>query len=83
MQAWLRARADETNIAVNYLATSSELQELVTSMPEERDALGVLRGWRGRLVGADLLALLEGRAHLVWEPETQKLRLHYPETPAP
>ncbi|MGH2541220.1 MAG: ribonuclease D [Ardenticatenaceae bacterium] len=83
MQAWLRARADEAEIAVNYLATSSELQELVTSTPEERATLGVLRGWRGRLVGTDLLALMEGRAHLVWDPATRQLRLLYPRATAP
>ncbi|MDQ4075908.1 MAG: ribonuclease D [Chloroflexota bacterium] len=75
MQAWLRARADAMNIAANYLATSSELRALVTASPEERMTFDVLRGWRRRLVGADLLALLEGQASLAWEPETERLKL--------
>lgn len=79
MQSWLRARADEVSIAPNYLATTADLKELVAADPTEREALPVLRGWRARLVGADLLAIVEGRAHLVWEPEGQRLRLIYPE----
>lgn len=80
MQAWLRARADEVNIAPNYLSTAAELQELVAASPEERADLAVLRGWRRRLLGADLLALVEGRAALAWEPTTHRLKLIYPET---
>jgi ribonuclease D len=79
MQSWLRARADEVGIAPNYLATAADLKELVASPPEEREQLAVLRGWRRRLVGGDLLALVEGRAHLIWEPDEQRLRLVYPE----
>ncbi len=75
MQAWLRARADDVNIATNYLATAAELRELISASPEERAKLGVLRGWRRRLVGAQLLALMEGHAALAWDPALSRLRL--------
>ncbi len=75
MQAWLRARADEVNIAVNYLATAADLNELVASTPDERAALPVLRGWRRQLVGEELLAVLEGRSYLAWDPEARRLQL--------
>lgn len=75
MQSWLRARADEMNIAPHYLSTTAELKTLVTAEPGEREELAVLRGWRRRLVGADLLALVEGRASLAWTPGREQLRL--------
>jgi ribonuclease D len=75
MQAWLRARADELNIAVNYLATASELRDLVSSAPRDRKESPVLHGWRYKLVGKELLDLLEGRSALIWEPQKARLEL--------
>ncbi|MBA3532629.1 MAG: ribonuclease D [Ardenticatenales bacterium] len=80
MQSWLRARADEVNIAPHYLATAADLKELVSATPEAQASLGVMRGWRHRLVGMDLLALAEGRAYLAWEPKKGHLRLVHPES---
>jgi ribonuclease D len=79
MQAWLRARAAEADIAPSYLASAADLKELVASEPQERETLEVLRGWRRRLVGADLLALIEGRAYLTWDPAGKRLRLRVQE----
>jgi ribonuclease D len=79
MQAWLRARAAAAEIAPSYLASAADLKELVASDPQERETLDVLRGWRRRLVGADLLALIEGRASLTWDPAGKRLRLHVQE----
>ena len=79
MQSWLRARADEIRIAPNYLSTTSQLKTLVTASPSKRHRLPVLRGWRRRLIGEDLLAIIEGRASLNWDPHTQKVQLIYSE----
>jgi ribonuclease D len=75
LQSWLRARSEELGIAPNYLATSAELQDFVAATSEVRQDAPMLRGWRRRLIGTDLLALIEGSAALVWSPEEQRLSL--------
>lgn len=75
LQAWLKARAETLDIAPNYLATSAELQELVTATPEERQASPLLKGWRRRLIGKEVIALVEGRAALGWDANTRRLTL--------
>jgi len=77
MQSWLRARAAEVKIAPNYLSTTAQLKTLVTASPSKRAKLPVLRGWRRRLVGEDLLTIIEGRAGLNWDPQTGCLQLTY------
>lgn len=77
MQSWLRARAAEVKIAPNYLSTTAQLKTLVTASPRGRAKLPVLRGWRRRLVGEDLLAIIEGRAGLNWDPQTGCLQLTF------
>lgn len=78
-QSWLRARAAEVKIAPNYLSTTAQLKTLVTASRSERANLPVLRGWRRRLVGEDLLAIIEGRASLNWDPQTGCLQLTFHE----
>ena len=79
MQSWLRARAAEVKIAPNYLSTTAQLKKLVTASPSERAKFPVLHGWRRRLVGEDLLAIIEGRASLNWDPLTERLQLTFDE----
>lgn len=57
MAALVRIRAKEHDVAVPVLASRSELEAVAAG---EREGLAVLQGWRRRLVGDELLALLRG-----------------------
>jgi ribonuclease D len=70
LQTVLRLRAEEACIAPSLVATQAELQQLV----QQRDSgqsreLPILQGWRKAIAGKDLLALLEGRASVTWNPQ--------------
>jgi ribonuclease D len=62
-EALLRARAHEAELAYGLIAARAELLEVVTSVlaGREEPSVPVLAGWRGDLVGAELLELLAGR----------------------
>jgi ribonuclease D len=62
-EALLRARAHEADLAYGLIAARAELLEVVTSILAGREPppLPVLSGWRGDLVGRELLDLLAGR----------------------
>jgi len=65
-EALLRARAREAGLAYELLAARADLQVIVAAARaggEEAD-VRTLRGWRRELVGAELLALLDGRVSL-------------------
>ena len=75
MQGVLRARAEEEHVASAMLATNAELQKLVQQHARgNANSLPILQGWRLKMVGADLLALLDGRASVEIKRETGKLR---------
>lgn len=75
LQAYLRARSEELGIAPSYLATTAEVQEFVAATPNDRLFAPMLHGWRRRVIGTDLVALIEGEAALSWSPEEQRLTL--------
>lgn len=62
LQAVVRARAEDAQIAPSLLATNADLQELtqrhVTGGAQD---LPIMQGWRRRIAGDDLCALLDGR----------------------
>jgi ribonuclease D len=60
LMALLRTSAEEAQISASAIATRKDIERLAAG---ERD-LELLRGWRGRLVGERLLALIEGRLTL-------------------
>lgn len=62
-QALVRQRALEAEVAVEFVATQSDLSRIVMRRRMGEDAGGVrpLFGWRRELVGNDLVDLLEGR----------------------
>ncbi len=64
-EALLRARAREAGLAYELLASRADLQAIVAAwrVREEAD-VRTLRGWRGELVGRELLELLNGRVSL-------------------
>ncbi|MCO5169372.1 MAG: ribonuclease D [Planctomycetes bacterium] len=88
MRAYVAARAAEAGIAPETLATTRDLERLARAhlrgdAPEVLDEgdeddgerHDVLRGWRGALVGHDLLRLLEGKVSLRIDPARGSLRI--------
>jgi ribonuclease D len=65
-QALVRHRSTESGVAVELIATQSELAALVTALRrgEESDGLRVSSGWRRELVGAEIGELVAGRRRL-------------------
>lgn len=66
MEALVRLRAKENDIAMQTLASRSELAAVARGYTDESD---VLRGWRRAMVGEELLELLAGRLSLSLGPE--------------
>jgi ribonuclease D len=65
-EALLRARAREAGLAYELLAARADLNAIVAAVRADTDEADVrtLRGWRRELVGAELLALLDGDVSL-------------------
>jgi ribonuclease D len=64
-EALVRARAREADLAYELLASRADLQAIVVGeRTGERADVRTLHGWRGELVGEELLALLDGRVSL-------------------
>jgi len=64
-EALVRARAREAGLAYELLASRADLQAIVAGeRTGERADARTLRGWRGELVGNELLDLLAGRLSL-------------------
>jgi len=60
-EALVRARAREAGLAYELLASRADLQAIVVGeRTRERADARTLRGWRGELVGNELLSLLDG-----------------------
>ncbi|HEY2630748.1 MAG TPA: ribonuclease D [Solirubrobacteraceae bacterium] len=64
-EALVRTRARESDLAYELLASRVDLQAIVVGeRTATRADVRTLRGWRGELVGQELLALLNGRVSL-------------------
>ena len=75
LQAIVKARALEEEIAPTLLATSADLQELVEARTDRATLdLPVLRGWRRVLVGELLLQVLDGKLAVTVDPTTRMIR---------
>jgi len=61
MVALVRLRAREHGVAMPILASRDELERLAAG---DREAHALLEGWRRKIVGEELLALLDGRLTL-------------------
>jgi ribonuclease D len=75
LQAVVHSVAARESVAASMLATNGELQRLADAFRRGESCrdLPVLSGWRGSLVGNDLLAVLEGRSVVAWNPKTHTL----------
>jgi ribonuclease D len=75
LQAVLKARAADEDIAPTLLATSADLQALVEAKQKRMTAdVPVLRGWRRQLVGTLLLQVLDGTVSISIDPATGGLQ---------
>jgi ribonuclease D len=65
-EALVRARARDANLAYELVAARADLSAIVAHVRNggEEPDVRTLRGWRGELVGGDLLALLRGHRTL-------------------
>jgi ribonuclease D len=70
-QALVRHRSMESGVAVELIATQSELSTLLAALRkgETDDSVRVARGWRRELVGDELRELVEGRRALSVDPD--------------
>ncbi len=86
MRAYVAQRAVEAGIAPETLATTRDLERLARAHlrgeapgldddEDEGEGHDVLRGWRGALVGKDLLRLLEGKVSLRIDPQRGALEV--------
>lgn len=66
MEALVRLRSRENDIAMQTLAPHGELAQVARGY---REGVDVLRGWRRAMVGDELLELLEGKLSLSLGPE--------------
>jgi ribonuclease D len=74
-QALVRHRSMESGVAVELIATQSELSALVSGLRrgDDGDRLRVTRGWRRELVGDELRELVAGRRSLAVGPDGRLL----------
>jgi ribonuclease D len=74
LQAVMKARASEEEIAPTLLATTTDLQRLV-EVKANRAALDLplLKGWRRQLLGDLLLDVLEGKVSVTIDPVSRKV----------
>jgi ribonuclease D len=74
-QALVRHRSMESGVAVELIATQSELSALVSGLRRggDGDPLRVTRGWRRELVGDELRELVAGRRSLAVGPDGRLL----------
>lgn len=76
LQAVLKSRAADEDIAPTLLATSADLQALVEAKQKRMAAdVPVLRGWRHQLVGNLLLQVLDGAVSISIDCATGRLQL--------
>lgn len=71
MAALVRMRAKQHDVAVPLLASRDDIEALASG---ERAGCALMEGWRRRLVGAELLELLEGRLALSVEDGSLTVR---------
>lgn len=73
LQAVMKARALDEEIAPTLLATSADLQALVEAKDRTDLDLPILKGWRRELLGNILLDVLDGKLAVAVDPATATL----------
>jgi ribonuclease D len=76
LQAVLKARAAELNMAPTLLATSADLQALIEGRQARQPTdVPLLQGWRRELAGNLLMDVLDGKIHLSIDSKTGRVKL--------
>jgi ribonuclease D len=77
LKAYLAKRTQEVGVAVETVVTTKELERLARDASRERykHEHPVLNGWRGELIGKDLVKILRGEITLGVDPASSELRL--------
>ena len=77
LQCVVREHADAHSVAASLLATQAELQRLASCHMQGNGLsdLRIMQGWRREIVGADLVAVLEGKASVSVDPSNRRLRI--------
>ena len=76
LDASLKALCQREKLPASFIANRNDLETLVRRYRKDRlptEGSPVLEGWRGELVGRELLAVLEGRLSLHLHPKTGKV----------
>jgi ribonuclease D len=76
LDASLKALCQREKLPASFIANRNDLETLVRRYRKDRlatEGSPVLEGWRGELVGKELLAVLEGRLSLHLHPKTGKV----------
>ena len=74
LQAVMKARATEEEIAPTLLATTADLQALVDTKTNRDDLdLPLLKGWRRVMLGDILLDVLDGKLAITVDPKTGRI----------
>jgi ribonuclease D len=76
LSAILQHVANKHRVASTMIATMDDLQRLVDAHSRGvASTSSVLTGWRGDLVGKEILAALDGKASVRWDAESQSLAI--------
>jgi ribonuclease D len=87
LDSGLKALCQREKLPPSFVGNRSDLETLVRRYRKDRltaEGSPMLKGWRGDLVGKDLLAILDGRLSLHLHPKTGKVTftaLHRPARP--
>ena len=76
LDASLKALCQREKLPASFIANRNDLETLVRRYRKDRlptEGSPVLEGWRGELVGRELLAVLEGQLSLYLHPKTGKI----------
>ena len=76
LDASLKALCQREKLPASFIANRNDLETLVRRYRKDRlptEGSPVLEGWRGEMVGRELLAVLEGRLSLHLHPKTGKV----------
>lgn len=78
LSAVVRARAIEEDLPSSLLATQDELRALAATHRSPRFSGPLFSGWRGKLIGSVLKAVLGGRLAVGWDERASRLVLVEP-----
>lgn len=74
LEAWLRARAQSSDVATALLGTREDVKSLAAGyLKGKLPDLPLLAGWRREVVGQELVDILEGKLRLAVDPKAGRI----------